>query len=423
MFRTSWIFLSGMRSKSMRLRRSRSVFWTRRCRRKIERWKGVWNLMLQPRIGAALALGGMGALCALQSPAPALGQGCVATGASGIMFGSPSLGPHGAVGEGGSPAGGRSMEAGAPTRWQAAIGYRYFRSHRHFVGSAEQHHREEEGSEFINNNHLIDLSLTRVLARRWTATIGLPIFVASRSIALRQGGPVSPVVGRGVTRAQGIGDLRLVANRWMLDPAKHGSFNVALGLGLKLPTGEADAVDDHRAANGSSVKRSVDQSIQPGDGGVGVILGLQAFRALSGRLTLFADGTYLVNPQGNNGVATARFRRSEGTMSVADQYLARLGASAPIWPRAGLSTNLAARLEGVPVEDLLGPSDGFRRPGLTASIEPGLSWTWKRLTTTLSVPVAFHRERQQSVTDRADGSHGDAAFADYSIFVGQSVRF
>lgn len=347
-------------------------------------------------------------------------QGCVATGASGMMFGTPGLASH-ASESSPAPSSEPEMSGGYLGGWQATVGYRYFQSHRHFVGSTEQTQREEEGSEVVNNNNLLDFSLTRVISPRWSLTLGLPFLMATRWSPLRTGGVVT---GRDVTQSSGIGDLRLIANRWMLNPSKYTASNFALGLGVKLPTGKSDVTDDVKTSpTAAPVTRSVDQSIQPGDGGTGIILALQGFHMLSHRLTLFADGTYLINPRGNNGVSTGRSRPSEGTMSVADQYLARLGVAAAVWRRAGLATSLGLRLEGIPVEDLMGPSDGFRRPGFTASIEPGVVWSWSFLTTTLSVPVAFHRERQQSVTDRIDGRHGDAAFADYSILISQSFRY
>jgi hypothetical protein len=86
-----------------------------------------------------------------------------------------------------------------------------------------------------------------------------------------------------------------------------------------------------------------------------------------------------------------------------------------------LSIALGLRLEGVPVKDAIGESDGFRRPGYIFSIEPGISYMFNVHTFNINVPVALIRNRQQSVTDKAteiatgNPRHGDAAFADYLI--------
>jgi hypothetical protein len=167
----------------------------------------------------------------------------------------------------------------------------------------------------------------------------------------------------------------------------------------------------------------VDQSIQPGDGGYGAILELQAFKQIFERFTLFAQGTYLFNPQSKNGTDTFRRRASEAEMSIADQYLARWGVAAAIAPEAGWSASVAGRIEGVPVRDLLGDSDGFRRPGYAISIEPGLLYTLGRHSFSFSVPIALYRNRLKSTSDSEDDTHGDAAFADFVVLFGYSLRF
>jgi len=72
-----------------------------------------------------------------------------------------------------------------------------------------------------------------------------------------------------------------------------------------------------------------------------------------------------------------------------------------------------------PVEDLIGDSDGFRRPGYAVSVEPGLSFSRGPHTFSVAVPVAAYRNRTRSVADRlVPGRHGDAAFADYVVMLG-----
>lgn len=304
-------------------------------------------------------------------------------------------------------------------QWQFYAGYRWQRSDRHFTGKHEEKQRETEHSEVINNIHLIDFAGTYAISQRLNVSLSLPIFLAERSNPIRSAGII---VDRAETQARGIGDMSLTGRAWLFGTEKNPGQNVALGLGLKFPTGKYNVQDTFKTLTGSVV-RSVDQSIQPGDGGWGVVLDVQAFKLLFGQVTLFGSGTYLINPQNTNGTLTGRGRPSEAVMSVADQYLARVGFAFPILPKHGLAASLAGRWEGVPVTDWFGASDGFRRPGYAVSLDPGLIYTRGAHTFSVNVPIALSRNRQRSVPDLRDGRHGDAAFADYLILLGYTRRF
>ncbi len=208
---------------------------------------------------------------------------------------------------------------------------------------------------------------------------------------------------------------------WLIRPPSESRQNVAFGVGLKLPTGKPDVTNTFMAASGP-VTSVADQSIQLGDGGVGVVFDMQAFKAVK-FMTFFAAGTYLVNPRNTNGVQTGRGRPSEAIMSVADQYAARIGVAVPSPKIRGLSMSFAGRIEGVPVRDIIGKSEGFRRPGYAISVEPGFLYTRGRDTWSISMPIAVERNRRRSVPDIADGRHGDAAFADNLLIIGYSRRF
>ena len=113
-------------------------------------------------------------------------------------------------------------------------------------------------------------------------------------------------------------------------------------------------------------------------------------------------------------------------MSVPDQFALRTGLGYSL--SQNFSASLGARLEGVPVEDVLGGSGGFRRPGNVLSIDPGISYMKNNFSINLNVPVAIRRNRPQSVTDletqiaTGEPRNGDAAFADYLINLGISYR-
>lgn len=86
------------------------------------------------------------------------------------------------------------------------------------------------------------------------------------------------------------------------------------------------------------------------------------------------------------------------------------------------------RIEGIPSSDLFGGDKGFRRPGYVISAEPVVSYMAKKTSLYLSVPVALQRNRTQSYADKLQtGStgikvQGDAAFADYLINIGCTIR-
>lgn len=311
-----------------------------------------------------------------------------------------------------------------PKSWQLDINWRYQKSDRHFVGTVEQKERKEEGSEVINRIHLADLGVRYFANDRWTLSAGLPYSMATRSSAIRNAS--REVIGRTITHATGIGDISMMARRRMFDPETSTQRNVSLGLGFKLPTGSTNVLDarqSYSVADSAIISdiRPVDQSIQPGDGGFGILLDVQAFeRVLHDRAAFYAGATYLLNPQGRSDVLTYRNRPSEAKMSIADQYVVRWGASALVPGTQNWAASLGGRFEGVPSEDLIGPSDGFRRPGYAVSIEPGLSYQRMGTRISAAVPIAIQRDRVKSVSDKLVDGQGDAAFADWLLLVGIS---
>ena len=111
-------------------------------------------------------------------------------------------------------------------------------------------------------------------------------------------------------------------------------------------------------------------------------------------------------------------------MSVTDQYLYRGGVSQGIPKLKGLAMSLGLRGEGVPVRDLLGSSDGFRRPGSILSLDPGVQFNYKRDTFAVNGPWALYRDRPPSVPEiQYHITNGDAFFADYTVIASVSHHF
>jgi len=110
-------------------------------------------------------------------------------------------------------------------------------------------------------------------------------------------------------------------------------------------------------------------------------------------------------------------------MSIPDQYLVRAGTFASLPSLPNLAFGLGGRFEGIPVRDVFGPDDGFRRPGYAVSVEPSVVLAHGGHTFSLAVPVAVMRNRQQSIPDKANNYTGDAAFADWLLLFSWSFRF
>lgn len=316
--------------------------------------------------------------------------------------------------------------------WQLNTGYRYFKSFRHFKGKEEQKERLVAQTEVINWQSTLDISVVRQFNQRWSMSVGLPLIYNDRSSLYEHGR-----TERHISSAASIGDMRISASRWMLDPNKATKGNFQLGVGVKLPTGAYKATDKfyNVGPEGTAEIRPVDQSIQPGDGGLGLITELNGFFSLSENLGSYANFYYLINPRETNGTRTYREVLSatlanEDIMSVTDQFMARAGLNYNFPGKMhNLSLDAGGRIEGIPVEDLVGGSQGFRRPGYVISIEPGLRYRFSKLNFFASVPIAMSRNRTQSVTDKENSItrnvfvQGDAAFADYSLNMGLAYRF
>lgn len=317
--------------------------------------------------------------------------------------------------------------------WTLGINTRYFKSYKHFVGTQEQHERVEQGTEVVNHSFSTEVNLQHQVSSRWSVGLFVPLVSNVRSSMYEHYGNTSKSVNaRRDTRSFGLGDIRIAAYYWVIDPAKMSKANIQLGAGIKLPTGDYRYQDYFWKNDSTKVLGPVDQSIQLGDGGTGISTEYNAYYRLGKRWSLYSNGYYLLNPREQNGVSTARGGTPSATaiaygsdvMSVPDQFMFRIGANVAI-NQFQFSGGL--RIEGVPAQDLVGGSNGFRRPGYVLSLEPVLSYKLKAAQFYLSLPVATERNRTQSVPDKIRTektgvyAQGDAAFADYSINFGVQI--
>ena len=309
-------------------------------------------------------------------------------------------------------------------QWVATVGYRYFQSSRVFNSSGDEVVPPLGNDTYVD---LFDVAVTYALTKRLNLTLELPFQYGSRTNAFEHDG-----VHVHTMRAAGIGDLRLSANFLLLNPDKHPDQNISLSLGVKAPTGDDAASDTSFRPTGPEL-RPVDSAIQPGDGGWGIILSGNAFAKVFKNTFAYVNGFYLINPRETNDVHTINFdvlgftHGDRGLMfnSVPDQSMVRGGLACAIWPAIGLSGTFGVRWEGVPSHDLIGGSDGWRLPGYSFSIEPGISISRGKDYLSVTAPVAVYRYGLNSVPlARVHAPNvGNASFADYQINVTYSHEF
>jgi hypothetical protein len=289
--------------------------------------------------------------------------------------------------------------------WMLNVNNRYFKSYKHFVGTEEQHEREEEGTNVINYSYAMDIFLIKNINHRWSVGLDLPILSNVRSSLYEHGGNNAGKSARHNTTSFGIGDIRFAVYRWLLDPNKHARFNVQAGVGLKLPTGNYQYEDYFFKNDSVKVLGPVDQSIQLGDGGTGITTEINTFWNVTHSLSFYGNFYYLISPREQNGVSTSRggvpsassIAYGSNVMSTPDQWMVRAGASYMV---NRLTMSVGYRREEIPVYDAAGGSNGFRRPGYVESVEPGLVYALKKMNIYLYVPVAYVRNRTQSVPDK-----------------------
>jgi hypothetical protein len=305
-----------------------------------------------------------------------------------------------------------------PGSWEVSVSYRYLHSENIYVGS--EHHPEVQalGLEPRITANSVDFSVRYGLAERWSVAMTMP-FIHSYASVLHPVGERGEI-GRGLKTA----DIRGAVSYWVLDPKSHFDGNLSLSLGLKTPSANEGTTGTWMTPAGPEV-RPVDIALQPGDGGWGIILGGTWYQRAWKDTTAYASGFYMFNPKNTNGVIPPQSSDPAEPfyMSIPDQYLLRGGLNVPVWTDKGLSASAGLRVDGIPVHDAFGASEGFRRPGYTLYFEPGVTFTRGNNVLNVWVPVALTRSIETSVLDAARGVATGGGLADFLVLVGYTRRF
>ena len=308
-----------------------------------------------------------------------------------------------------------------PGHFQLTIGERHQFSYQHYVGDVYQEYRAQLHNQVENRINIVTADLMYQWTPRISFEINIPFLFASRKT---QNSPIKYA-------SQGIGDTILAANTWIWNPTKPHRGNASVGIGLLAPTGNDDVqntVNSNTTGAGPAVEVTapVDYSIQPGNGGYGMVMQWQGFRAVGNHLIFYTDGDYIASQGDTNGVRRSASTTTplENYVARSDQYLLEAGVSVPIEQVRGLAVVFGPRDEGVPARNLFPNSnDGFRRPGFAVSAGPGVQYGRGSNILSASIFKAIHRDRTTSVPDEVYGTHGDAAFAQYVWLASYTHRF
>jgi hypothetical protein len=312
-----------------------------------------------------------------------------------------------------------------PGHFQVTIGERHQYSYQHYVGEVYQETRAQAASAVQNKINLITTNLTYQWTPKISFEIDAPWLFATRK------GQSSPIK----YSSTGLGDTIIGANYWIRNPKHAPRDNFSVGLGVLMPTGNDDVLNKtntNTTGTGAAVNVTapVDYSIQPGNGGWGMVMQWMGYRRVGKDLTFYTDGDYIATQGGTNGVQASTTLSTtkplNNYVAISDQYLLEGGIAFPahISRVKTLSATLAMRDEGVPAYNLFPNSnDGFRRPGFAVTVGPGVQYSRGSNSITAGVYKAIHRDRTSSYPDSVYGGHGDAAFAQYVWLASLTHRF
>lgn len=310
-----------------------------------------------------------------------------------------------------------------PGHFQITIGERHQYSYQHYVGDVYQEYREQQGTQVENKINLLTVNLTYQWTPRISVEVDMPWLFATRK---SHNSPIKYA-------SQGVGDTIIGVNTWLRNPERASRNNFSVGLGLLMPSGNDDVqntVNTNTTGIGSPtlVTAPVDYSIQPGNGGWGLVMQWMGFQRVSKSLIFYTDGDYIASQGGTNGIQRGATQSTtqplNNYVSRSDQYLFEAGVIFPVPRVKGLSATFGPRDEGVPAYNLFPVSnDGFRRPGFAVSAGPGAVYVRGNNNVQIGIFKAVHRDRTVSYPDSVYGTHGDAAFAQYVWLASITHRF
>jgi hypothetical protein len=302
--------------------------------------------------------------------------------------------------------------------WTLTLTGRNSTADKHYNGSVRQIQREIEKTYVVNRQNSMTATIGYQMTPRLSLIAGVPYIEASWGIpSPRSGGPAA----RANENARGIGDITTLARVAIFNPlTSTRSWNLLVGGGVKLPTGNNESIDRFPDGNGlNNADRYVDISVNPGDGGWGFIIDLQGYKSM-GRFTTFGSSTWLANPRDTGAPSRGNLVTNptpSNYNTVSDQFVFRAGTTITLTHY--IAASIAWRMEGVPRYDMFGASHGFRRPGVEMYWEPGITINSGRHAVSLNVPVGYYYNRFRNPYT---GNPGDSTFPEYVTIATYSMR-
>ena len=298
--------------------------------------------------------------------------------------------------------------------WQLTLAYRRLVSGDWFIGTTESPDRAPGGKSPVFSIHTVVADVAYSINDRYRLKISVPVSAGSLKRTWPDGEEHDQT-------ATGIGDISVMGEAWLLRPLTHTRGNIAVGFGLKAPTGSHTIGSKFYSASGA-VDFPADQTIQPGDGGWALIAQARAFRQVSERVHGYAFGSYMASPKAKSNVEWVP--GSGQFWSVPDVYSARAGAAVSVLPEQGLTLSLGGRIDGIPVHDLIGGGDDdtIKRTAYVIFADPGMSFSSGRSIVTLSVPYRLKVNRVKSLLEQRTDMLNAGGFAKHVIFASYTHR-
>jgi len=348
-----------------------------------------------------LALAGLLSVVAFDSRS-VLAQGCLPS-----RFTSPAIGAHGG--------GGGDIYLSGGT-WQVGLAYRDVNSNQVIVGHRVRNDLGSGGQPSIVHSQSMNVSLVYGVTDRLSVILNTPISRGSLRLMYPDGQFHE-------NTSAGLGEISLSTSYWLRNAhALQPGGNVAVGFGVKAPTGKNDVEGKAWRADGTSVPFPVAPAIELGDGGWGFVLSTKGFRPMKERSYVYGGGSYTLNPKKTTNVV-----RSPGSTvpwSAPDTWDANAGMSTVVSSALGLSVNLGALAYGTPRRDLIGGgAEGNRLPATVGYASPGVGITRGAHSFTFSVPLRVYMNFQPSYVDEAAGRPGGGGLARNLILSSYTVRF